>query len=178
MLAVCPLSPLSCEAGLHGSDSFELQQLAFDLYVHQWACRPETTRRAAVLETLWPSRACLMGVITSDQLYVEFACYPLILRIVSNTEKHAVMTQEQRLYIKADIATMQHLWQSHWFLFVGLKFLHCSKVNAPPEESHQWKQNKWQLNERNKQSSFKVVQPLVALLGVKITPVVSFHHPG
>lgn len=50
-----------------------------------------------------------MGVITSDQLYVEFACYPLILRIVSNTEKHAVMTQEQRLYIKADIATMQHL---------------------------------------------------------------------
>lgn len=41
-----------------------------------------------------------MGIITSDQLYVEFACYPLILRIVSNAEKHAVMTQDQRLYIK------------------------------------------------------------------------------
>lgn len=35
MLAACPLSPLSCEVGLHGSDSFGLQQLAFDLYVHQ-----------------------------------------------------------------------------------------------------------------------------------------------
>lgn len=147
MLAVGPLSPLSCEAGLHGPDSFELQQLAFDLYVHQWACRPETTTRAADLETLWPSRACLMGVITSNQLV--YVC------IVSNTEKHAVMTQDQRLYVKGGHRHDATLVTVALIPVCWVKILLCSKinacqVNAPPEEPHQWKQNKWQLNERNR----------------------------